>query len=386
MIESTQVSDSARGIGARIAYARGKVGLKQEELAVQMGFSDHQTISSIENGIRKVQAEELARLEEVLGTPVDWFLDPFVIAGEGNFSWRVSSSLVKEDLTAFEEKSGTWLGLLRFLRLRLKVSKPSDIFAQTLKVDATTSFEEVSSMAEETARFLDLGKIPAVSLVEKIEQRLDIPVIFFDDRPAAGDISGAMCKMRNLRVILINRHEPPARRSFDVAHELFHALTWDALTPEHMEVSKEGTTKKVKKSGAKSRQQRIERLADNFATALLMPREVLSRAIEPGRKDDLDYLAEMANLLQVSYASLAYRLLNLGIIDKGVCDRLVVKPGLRLASPEPKRFSKSFLTLVHDGIDAGYVSARKASKALGVSLPQLIILFNEHELEAPFSL
>ena len=35
--------------------------------------------------------------------------------------------------------------------------------------------------------------------------------------------------------ILVNRHEPRGRRSFDLAHELFHVLTWDAMPPERIE-------------------------------------------------------------------------------------------------------------------------------------------------------
>ena len=39
--------------------------------------------------------------------------------------------------------------------------------------------------------------------------------------------------------MLINRDEVPGRRHFDLAHELFHILTWDAMPPDHVEEATE---------------------------------------------------------------------------------------------------------------------------------------------------
>ena len=35
--------------------------------------------------------------------------------------------------------------------------------------------------------------------------------------------------MAELGVILVNRREPLVRRNFDLAHELFHSLTWESI-------------------------------------------------------------------------------------------------------------------------------------------------------------
>ena len=52
------------------------------------GFKDRQTVSAIETGARRVTAEELVLAVEKLNTPLDYFTDPFRLAGEGRFSWR----------------------------------------------------------------------------------------------------------------------------------------------------------------------------------------------------------------------------------------------------------------------------------------------------------
>src|SRR5258706_12827279 len=78
-------------------------------------------------------------------------------------------------------------------------------------------------------------------------------------------ISGAACRLPELDAVLINRKEVKGRRHFDLAHELFHLLTWDAMPPEHVEEATE------------TGRGRVEQLANNFASALLMPRKVLER-------------------------------------------------------------------------------------------------------------
>ena len=75
-------------IGARIKALREERKLSQEELARMFGFKDRQTVSAIETGERRVSAEELLLAVERLGVSLDYFTDPFQLAGEGKFSWR----------------------------------------------------------------------------------------------------------------------------------------------------------------------------------------------------------------------------------------------------------------------------------------------------------
>ena len=82
----------------------------------------------------------------------------------------------------------------------------------------------------------ELGEVPARRLAEVMERELGILVLMVD---AFEGISGAACRLPELDVVLINRHEVAGRRNFDLAHELFHILTWDAMPPEHSEESRE---------------------------------------------------------------------------------------------------------------------------------------------------
>src|SRR5438128_2545269 len=78
------------------------------------------------------------------------------------------------------------------------------------------------------------GDEPGRSLPNAIEQRLGVPVLFVDAPQA---ISGAASKLEDLSVILINRNEPEYRRNYDLAHELFHILTWQAMPPDPLDAT-----------------------------------------------------------------------------------------------------------------------------------------------------
>jgi Zn-dependent peptidase ImmA (M78 family) len=248
-----------------------------------------------------------------------------------------------------------------------------------LRLNGQSSYEDAFVRAEALVAALDLGRVPAERLVEHIERDLDIPVLFVDTiETAQGDsISGATCHLQDLGVILVNRNESEARRFFDLAHELFHALTWDAMKPDHRESNS---------FEARGKTKRIEQLANHFAAALLMPSESLGQLIDPMRSADLDHLADIAAELRVTPKALAWRLHNAKRIDETTRDALLRERQRASVSGTPRRFSVSFVGMLHEAVDRGQISARKAAKAMGMSLTQLSGLFAEHALAAPFEL
>ena len=88
---------------------------------------------------------------------------------------------------------------------------------------------------ERFAAEFGLGDVPATRLSQSMERQLDILVLMVD---AERDISGAACRLPEMDAVLIARREVAGRRHFDLAHELFHILTWDAMPPEHSEAAR----------------------------------------------------------------------------------------------------------------------------------------------------
>lgn len=101
-------------MGARIKALREERGLSQDELARVFGFKDRQTVSAIETGERRLSAEELLTAVQKLGATFDYFTNPFLLVGEGKFSWR-QSNVQLERLNAFERVAGRWIAASRTL-------------------------------------------------------------------------------------------------------------------------------------------------------------------------------------------------------------------------------------------------------------------------------
>src|SRR5215468_6083404 len=141
-------------IGARIKALREERKLSQDDLARMFGFKDRQTVSAIETGERKVSAEELLLAVEKLGAPLDYFTNPFLLAGEGKFSWR-QSNVALERLTAFEKVAGRWIAADR--TLAPQVGKPAPFLRQTLKLTPKSTFEDAMAAGERFVADFKLG-------------------------------------------------------------------------------------------------------------------------------------------------------------------------------------------------------------------------------------
>jgi Zn-dependent peptidase ImmA (M78 family)/DNA-binding XRE family transcriptional regulator len=368
---------SQRLIGHRIKAARVAAERTQEDLTRALGLNDRQSVSDIENGKRALKPDEWVTLSGYLGLDLESFLDPLTVAGEAQFSWRAHPSIPQSTLDAFERVASRWVGVLRWLRTRGERS-PASALKPTLRLSARSSFEDAQDCAEALARELGLGRVPTDDLIDRIERRLDIPVLYVDAPTTDGaSISGAACHLDDLAVLLINRHESVARRHFDLAHELFHALSWDALRPAPRESAAIDGVRPVK---------RVEQLADNFAAALLMPRASIDALIDRSRATDLDHLRDAAEVLRVAPVSLAWRLFNLRLIDEPTRQQLARERQRPVADDVPPRFSRAFVEMLHEALDRGEISARKAAGSMGLDLDGLRTLFAEHGRPAPFDL
>lgn len=369
-------SISQKLIGRRIKAARETAGWTQEALTHKLGLNDRQSLSDIENGKRIVKPNELLALSHILEQDIEFFIDPFVVAGEAQFSWRASPEATKNYLVNFELQAGQWIGLLRFLRSQQSSQK--SVLKKSLRLTANSSFEDAQACGENLATEMELGTIPANTLVDKIEEIFDIPVLFVNIKNSIkkDNISGATCHLDEMTAIIINRHECEARRSFDIAHELFHALTWDTMKPAHYESNDINTSNKGS---------RIEKLADNFAASLLMPRHTLDRLIKLNDLQNLNRLGQIATELRVSLQALAWRLYNLKLIEDDILKKLMAmkQPS---TSNIPKLFSHIFVKMLHEALENGRLSARKAAKVTGFDLAELTELFTEYKLTPPFEL
>jgi XRE family transcriptional regulator, fatty acid utilization regulator len=360
-------------IGLRLKALREERGLSQEELARQLGFNDRQTLSAIETGERRVSAEELILAVQKLAVPLDYFIDPFMLVGEGRFSWR-QTNVSALRLSAYERSAGRWIAAFR--AIAPKVGRETPLLRRSLGVTRQQRYEDAASAGERFAAEFELGQVPANSLADALERQLGVLVLMVD---ALEGISGAACRLPELDAVLINRHEIAGRRHFDLAHELFHILTWDAMPPDHVE------------DAAETSRNRVEQLANSFASAVLMPTTALERFGDWAGQTNNDLIAKLnstADQLRVTASALKWRLVHLGHLSITTA-REIRDSALRNNGHEggetnpPPLFSRPFAEVISLGLRQGQLSARKSAALLDVPLDELSDLFRIHGVEVP---
>lgn len=364
-------------IGTRLSALRKKHKISQDDLAYELGFKDRQTISAIENGLRRVTAEELLLMVEQLNVPMDYFTDPFRLVGEGRFCWRHEPGLAAPQLQKYEDHAGCWIAAYRTLSARIG-NEPLLTHGQ-LNLTRRSSYEDAQGAGDRLVYEFELGKKPAPRLIDIMERELGILVLMVD---MPDGISGAACRLPSLSTVLINRKEVVGRRHFDLAHELFHLLTWDEMPPEHGEEFME--------TGGN----RVEQLANNFAGAVLMPAAALG---QPkgwqglSERALITRLNTVANRLQVTAPALKWRLVSLGILEKSVAgalsDEALRNNGENKSDTlQPPMFSKRFMDVIALAMEAGYVSVRRAASLLDTDLDGLKAIFTSHGIDCPVDL
>lgn len=358
-------------IGERLKIARKEAGLSQKELSDRLGFKDRQILSNIESGLRKIAAEELLNIMKILGKSLDFFTDPFLVLGDRVFSWRADreSTLIDD----YENKARNIVGAYRNF-CDLLGESPSPI-VPTLTLTTKSSYEEAQEAGERIARDLDLGSTPADKLASIIEGKLGIIILHVD---APEGISGAACHLQDARFIFINRNEPAARRNYNLAHELFHNLTWVEMPPEKIEVGIFNP----------KRAPRVEQLAENFSAALLMPKSSLETFWKEAQDADMtDRINRTAKRLKVSSVALYWRLRNLGWLREA--DVLQVQESrLKWTDGEskPQLYSKIFVEKLCAVLDKGRVSVRKAAELLDCAVDDLAGLIRSYGMQPPFEI
>lgn len=393
-------------IAVRLRAARERAGLTQYQLASGLGLSHRQIVARIEGGKRSLTAEELVRAMDVLGVDLDYFIDPFRLEGEGEFTFRTGPEVASAAVDEFERRAGRWIALYRELS-REREREPRWLELK-LTLSRHSSFRDAKDAGEAFAERMELGDCPAAELRSALEDRLDILVLDVDAPPG---IASAAVRVRGLKCVLLNRHEPEGHRNYGMAHGLFRLLTWDAIPPARLE------SVRVPRRG---KGWLVARLAESFATALLMPWPVLRRrlgfgqepegTVSPGepsrvspgepsrmspgewsrvrRSGDLDArLIEGADELRVSVEAYVRRLRHLHLLSRREVDalderRLVASGGSPRGGTETPSFSGEFVRCVADALDTGHLSVTRAGSLLDLSRPELASLLTRYGHEA----
>lgn len=343
----------------RIIAAREAAGFSITEAAQKLGFKNYQTLSAIEKGSRKINAQELIRIARLYGRSLDYFLESEVTHDPVPL-WRKSAKQdvkrVQRQFLSFLENYSNLEQLLGLKRRWKDIQKNYD------RDDFSyNGFEQADKLGAEIHNFLDLGSRPSLDLLNVLEHRLRIKILHM---PLEDGISGATVVDKVLGAgILIDANDVPWRRNFDLAHELFHVITWNVFSPGEIG---DGATKT-----------KPEQYADIFASSLLLPENHLRETLKETAIDNeirIIDIIELAKEFGVSTEALLWRLVNLKIVTKSQVQKLLDSPQIRdldrtmrQGSPDrerPSRFPARFISLacrcllegkISRGVFAGYL-------------------------------
>jgi Zn-dependent peptidase ImmA (M78 family) len=160
--------------------------------------------------------------------------------------------------------------------------------------DVPFSWAQAESFARKVHKDLCLGDIPSTSLKKILEERYYIKIFYLEFTGSA--ISTVSDEFGP--AILLSRKNAPWRRNYDLAHELFHILTWNIFRRANKETD-----------------ENEEKLADSFASKLLMPEESVKQRIaallDNHNRAALDSIDDLAREFGVSLDAMVYRISTL---------------------------------------------------------------------------
>ena len=298
----------------RIVAAREAAGFSITQAAQKLGFKNYQTLSAIEKGARKINAHELIMIARLYGRSLDYFLESDVAADPLPL-WRKTKKTdinkVQRQFLFFLENYSNLEHLIGLKRRWKDIQKNYD--RDDFSIDG---FERADKLGAEIHNFLDLGSRPSFNLLKILENKLRFKILHLSLRKG---VSGASVVDNNMGVgILINVNDAPWRRNFDLAHELFHVITWDVFSPDEIG---NGTTKT-----------RPEQYADIFASSLLLPENHLLDALKEITIDNeirpIDII-ELAKEFGVSTEAVFWRLVNLKKLKKSQALKVLDNPKFR---------------------------------------------------------
>ncbi len=276
-------------LGERLKYARDRAGLTMAQVKERAEIGES-SLSDFENGKREPSISQLASLGRCYRRSVAFFLSSDALPKE-IVLWR------KRPTDQAEVIEAEFLSLCeRYHNLEVWTGKKAPVELPFAHGDAESfGYPQAELLAKKVRQELSLGAQPALALLRELEEDCGLKLFHIDFEPTGT----AACALSPTfgAAILLNAKNARWRRNFDLAHELFHLLTWNVFNPSADE--------------AAERPAKEEKLADSFASNLLMPEESVRASVNARMRDHklpLDVVFEIARQFDVSVEAMLWRI------------------------------------------------------------------------------
>lgn len=352
-------------LGQRLQDARKSVALTQQDVATQLGLS-RESLAQMEAGSRSVTSLEIVRLSRLYGRS----LSSILLEGE---------NAEEEPLTALFRMQET---LAESPGLREKLVWFSNVFQEARTIERligddprllppdyglrdprnnAEAYDQGQELANQERQRLGLGWGPIPDVAEVISQQ----GVWAVAAEMPENVSG-ICLFHSTigAAVVVNQSQHRSRRRFSYAHEYAHVLA-------------DRKSRSASVSSSSNSKELIERRANSFASEFLMPAkgvtELLGRidkggpsretmwffdnsvegeeVVEPVEKrnapgsQDIAFhdVAFIADWFQVSYDAAAYRLSDLGKVNRDKLQALLGKRQEGRLRMESRQVEQPFL-------------------------------------------
>jgi Zn-dependent peptidase ImmA (M78 family)/transcriptional regulator with XRE-family HTH domain len=352
-------------IGERLKIAREAIGYTQKKAAEVLGDIGESSISEFETGNRQPKLWQLSRLAEIYRQPVEFFFSENPIPREV-LLWR-DVPQTNEERKEAEAKFTQLCEQYRKLELLLDEVRQVDLPQPDVTNVRDFDYKQANAFASKVRMTFQLGDVPIASLKTILEEQYYVKVFYLDFTVS----SISTVQERFGPAILLNHRNKQWRRSFDLAHELFHILTWSIFAQEH---SKDSIASKKEES-----------LANAFASRLLLPEESMRNRFDSKHEISFDELGDTAREFDVSLQALIYRLAFLYRLEKEKTAKYIeaaekyielMKPR---ASTEREILPERYCDLARRALREGKISVTQFAKYMNIGYKEAQTYLSEEE-------
>lgn len=338
-------------IGNRLKIARSAIGYTLQQAGEESGIGIS-SLSEFENSKREPKFSQLSTLARVYRKSVDFFLSDQVVA-ESLLLWRDEPD-AEEEKKRIEARFRQLCEQYHRLELCTGQIRRSDLPKSEISDVHNFGFPQAESFAHEVQKKFALGEIPGASLKQVLEETYHAKIFYLDFKGSAISTNSPVFGP----AILLNKHNKPWRRTFDLGHELFHVLTWNIFRSE--DTNEPGELE--------------EKLANAFASVLLMPEESLKERItqrtEGSGQLKLDQLEDIAREFDVSTEALMHRIATIFYFKKedrhNAVEAVKKLAGYR-KSNQPETLSARYCDLAQRALREGKLSLMQFAKYMDIS-------------------
>ena len=344
-------------IAERLKEARTSLNLTLDAVFDRTGIAAS-ALSDFENAKREPKLGQLKQLAETYRRPLASFLNDAPFPRQ-TVLWRERpSSPTAEELQATLIELAERYHALETLceqHSPMQLSVPAELRGEF-------DYQAAQSLARRVRSDLGLGDRPGQTLLRVLEEVCNVKVFHLSFEPTGS----AACSMSEQfgAAVLLNSNSVRWRRNFDVAHELFHLLTWKQFRHNAG-------------SGSEVASDEEEKLATCFARNLLMPEEVFREAINaqrgPSGKIGFDGLFEVAREFDVSIEAVLWQMV---FVFRTPAERIketiasladTVRSWDSRISDAPPTRPVRFVALCNQAIRKGLISTGRYADYLGIS-------------------